>query len=326
MTFYDELGLPPQASAEEIREAYRTLVRLLHPDQYQEEKLRRAAEIQLRRLNFVYAELSDPERRRRYDQSLGALVAPVAPVRRLRSSAGVIAVAVCAGLGAGWFLRGLEPGRSRAQPAMPSGIASPPSARPAPSAGTAADGLKVPRRAQDAASPRANGRQEQPEARPHAPPGGEPPAPTAGSGLEARSLEPIGPPPVPSGAPAPASRFAGRWLYSASRSPAQSPGDPPEYIELAIAETGGRVRGSYRARYRILGRAVSRYVVFEFEGEAPASSGCKFLWTGPGGAWGEVWLELLSENALAVRWSAAEVSRQLAVTADAAVLTRLREP
>jgi curved DNA-binding protein CbpA len=44
MNYYEELGLKPSASAEEIRQAYRELARLLHPDQHQEEGLRRAAE------------------------------------------------------------------------------------------------------------------------------------------------------------------------------------------------------------------------------------------------------------------------------------------
>jgi curved DNA-binding protein CbpA len=44
MNYYEELRLTPSASAEEIRQAYRELVRLLHPDQRREEGLRRAAE------------------------------------------------------------------------------------------------------------------------------------------------------------------------------------------------------------------------------------------------------------------------------------------
>jgi len=40
MNYYEELGLRPSASAEEIRQAYRELARLLPPDQQREEGLR----------------------------------------------------------------------------------------------------------------------------------------------------------------------------------------------------------------------------------------------------------------------------------------------
>jgi curved DNA-binding protein CbpA len=67
MTFYEELGISDRASAEEIKDAYRSLMRLLHPDHVQDPELRRVADIQVKKLNRVYEILSDPERRRRYD-------------------------------------------------------------------------------------------------------------------------------------------------------------------------------------------------------------------------------------------------------------------
>lgn len=70
MSYYEELGIATSASAEEIRQAYKEMVRLLHPDRCQDEGLRRAAERQMKRLNAMVAVLSDPVARRRYDLSL----------------------------------------------------------------------------------------------------------------------------------------------------------------------------------------------------------------------------------------------------------------
>ncbi len=65
ITFYEELGVAPDASPEEIRDAFRALVRLLHPDQQTDSQLKQIAEKQMRKLNRIYSVLSDPEERRR---------------------------------------------------------------------------------------------------------------------------------------------------------------------------------------------------------------------------------------------------------------------
>lgn len=70
MNHYEELGVLPSATTAEIRQAYRSLVRVLHPDLQQDEDLRRLCELQLRRLNHLFHVLSDPELRRMYNLSL----------------------------------------------------------------------------------------------------------------------------------------------------------------------------------------------------------------------------------------------------------------
>jgi curved DNA-binding protein CbpA len=70
ISFYDELGLEPGATADSIRETYRSLVRLLHPDQQTDPQLKSVAEAQMRKLNRIYAVLSDPEKRAQYDALL----------------------------------------------------------------------------------------------------------------------------------------------------------------------------------------------------------------------------------------------------------------
>ena len=70
MTYYEELGVENTATAEEIRRAYRKLAQLLHPDQHQDEALRKICERQLARLNGIAEILDDPEQRREYDLRL----------------------------------------------------------------------------------------------------------------------------------------------------------------------------------------------------------------------------------------------------------------
>src|ERR1035437_9549291 len=70
MNHYEELGVGCDAPTEEIRQAYKTLVRLLHPDGQTDGKLKAMAERQMQRLNGILEVLTDPQRRREYDEGL----------------------------------------------------------------------------------------------------------------------------------------------------------------------------------------------------------------------------------------------------------------
>lgn len=72
---YDVLGIPPTADADEVRRAYRSLARLLHPD------VNGAPDAAARfaQLSHAYAILGDPAQRKRYDA--GRHHAPMAQVR-----------------------------------------------------------------------------------------------------------------------------------------------------------------------------------------------------------------------------------------------------
>lgn len=68
---YQVLGLTPDAAADEIRQAHRRLVRVLHPDRHHEETPaeRALAERRMREINEAWATLKDPARRSVYDST-----------------------------------------------------------------------------------------------------------------------------------------------------------------------------------------------------------------------------------------------------------------
>src|SRR5512142_3352085 len=75
MDLYAVLGLKRNASPGEIKRAYRRLARKYHPDINPGDH---AAEIRFRQIAEAYETLSDPDRRRHYDQSGSAAQAPAA--------------------------------------------------------------------------------------------------------------------------------------------------------------------------------------------------------------------------------------------------------
>lgn len=79
MDYYEELGIEPTATDEDIRRAHRRLTKLLHPDQQTDEGIKQLAETQMRRLNSIVEVLYDPERRKEYDEHLQEGLVPVNP-------------------------------------------------------------------------------------------------------------------------------------------------------------------------------------------------------------------------------------------------------
>lgn len=77
--FYGILGIKPDATANQIKSAYREQVKQLHPDYYGEN-----AE-PFRELQEAYTVLSDPEKRQKYDEQLSRRQRP----RPTRSTSGV---------------------------------------------------------------------------------------------------------------------------------------------------------------------------------------------------------------------------------------------
>lgn len=353
MSYYDDFGVSPGASGEEIRESYRTLVRLLHPDQQTDLALKAAAETQMRHLNERFAVLSDPDRRRRYDQELAGVAerpAPIIiqapramPLARPRMRAGNLAW-IGAAVASGALILWLSLHDAVAPPPL-SAIPATPEA-PAPPA------------AQEAATPEVRGLQTQlrialsqrdqaiaqlmrlreeitgktpapkqtsaaqhsapaEPAREESRPATEASVPTP----DAPPATPVEPPPAPTAPEAAAKRFAGMWFYAKPSAPNKNKTlYPPVFIEALIVEENGSVHGRYRARYRVTDRPISPDVNFEFDGKVSGSA-AHLAWRGDGGSRGEAHLKLISETSLEMKWAATD-NGSLGLTEGTAVLVR----
>ena len=65
--YYQILGLPKSASADDIKKAYRRLARQVHPDLHSGSK-KSEMEKKFKELNAAHEVLSDPDKRKKYDQ------------------------------------------------------------------------------------------------------------------------------------------------------------------------------------------------------------------------------------------------------------------
>ena len=344
MTHYDEFGLPPTASPEEIQRAHRSLARLLHPDPIQDEEVRRLAESQLKRLNGIYSILVDPSRRRKYDLQL-AHRSPVNELGSRRHTAGevrwrtpavVAALSLMAGFQAAvwWgaeakdikervvYVDRAEPGNvSPAQAAAASRDAQP----------LLADTRELRRMLNQVILER-----DQALARLSIAPL---PAPEPQSATTAAATAPAtaGGSELPrSSGPAtvneaqvetqkvPRPNLAGTWIYSAPDGRTSASDQyPAEYIELLIAEGEGRLQGRYRGRYKVRDRAMTPEVEFYFDG---ASGGDRrYVWRGNAGSRGEIHLRVLSEGSLALDWYTSRLGTNPMLGSGTAVLVRRRQ-
>jgi hypothetical protein len=88
-TYYELLQVAPQASADEIKQAFRRTIARYHPDKVQHlgDEFQQLAQERASQITIAYKTLVDPERRAAYDASLGApsgdtsaRAAPASPV------------------------------------------------------------------------------------------------------------------------------------------------------------------------------------------------------------------------------------------------------
>jgi len=70
-THYETLGILKDASAKHVKDSYRSLVKIYHPDRFAEgSKAHAEAEKRIREINAAYAVLSIPRSRASYDLKL----------------------------------------------------------------------------------------------------------------------------------------------------------------------------------------------------------------------------------------------------------------
>lgn len=354
MTYYEELGVDANASLEEIREAYRRLARLLHPDTLQDPNQRRLAECQMKRLNAVYHTLADEHSRRLYDLALRAGPAPhfhsILPLdwkswlrwgcARWGKEAATLATLAVALLTGGVLWMGDKGASQPRTPAQELAVCSDVKLRsatdalqPSKSQHDALEQLRRLRRQYEqekSLRERALRRVRELEQTPptlaparQAPVARLPAAPDIVIRLE--DQQELLPPRFDQWRPIVREGFAGSWHYVRNQASAAGPGlYPPEFIETEIMEENGALRGHYRARYRINDRAISPDVIFQFNGKVQGET-ARLNWLGVGGARGELSLRLLSADELEVAWIAESLGTQLGLGSGRAVLIRRQQ-
>jgi curved DNA-binding protein CbpA len=356
INYYEELGIADNASPEEIRDGFRALVRLLHPDHQIDGQLKIIAERQMQKLNRIYAVLSDLESRRRYDDSLEEMRSPPAIVFRPPSKAnvqrlmprfawtGAALIAVATLIWLGWEGSAPVPVYNPvvynpvpvynvdASPSQKP-LASPPaaSADSQPDVAQLRSDLNAARTERDAAihelmrlrGATARKYETAPATQPILPEHVASAAPVAMAVTELPPSPPVRPAPAKA-SPAPLRTFAGFWFYTRPGQ-GQRNGNtalyPPEFIQATLTEQGGLVHGRYRSRYQIVDRAISPDVNFEFTG-TPNGSTMASSWAGSGGSKGELTLKITGDNSMEIEWSANQLGSNQGLVSGTAHLTK----
>lgn len=329
MTYYEELGLPPDASAREIRQSYKRLAVLFHPDQQRDPATRSLAETQMKRVNEMVAILTDPQRRRLYDQHiLEERTASPQPAlkRRYLGWTGTNKSWAVAGCGVVILLifALFVPGSgSQVRTKLRAPLSPEEPVRPV---------TPIPRTPPKPATFDVGGANKQ-ELRPPSDSLNHVASPPASQIATAFPAVPVKAPHVDLSATIPSDPghnssaalehpLAGHWIYAPEAGESASPGFfPADYVELRINVVGGTMRGSYRSRYKTHDRTTNPIVNFTFEGPPDAGS---FIWRSASGASGEIICEIDTTGALRVRWFATVMDPALSLGSGMATLYRFR--
>jgi curved DNA-binding protein CbpA len=77
-TLYETLGIPTTAKPEQIKRAYRMLVKRFHPDLFPVgSEAQFEAEVRIRQINAAYAVISNPQKRSAYDARMRKHTSPL---------------------------------------------------------------------------------------------------------------------------------------------------------------------------------------------------------------------------------------------------------
>ncbi len=352
MNYYEELGVPQDASLEDIRQAYKMMARLLHPDRQLDPALKQVAERQMTRLGEIVGLLTNPRQRSHYDDVLllGNRLQATARNRTMLATAtageweGVVGIAEFALRYWFWILMGafvvtlgawsfvhrsstvpdyeLPTKASQYDVAPMRQAASSPPRRRLSSTAAKASPLQTATRTpltEESWEPKL------PLPEPHQP--------------AFEDIRPIvlalpepSPETVPSAPralpPAPGQpSFIGRWLYS------PKPGDvaergvyPAMYVELQVVGNDGEMAGNYHARYKVLDQALSPDVVFQIHGAADSATSARFGWISRENATGQAEMTLRGPNVLYISWWTTAFSRQATLGSGTATLIRQQVP
>ena len=346
MNHYEELGVDCDAPAEEIRRAYKTLVRLLHPDGQTDEKLKAMAERQLQRLNGVLEILTDPKRRREYDEGLlasrtavavpavetplGKWRRPGGPLPRRsqgRTSSGPGTVALSGaewvqaavrhwfwvlvgttfvGTAAVWWAMSPEGGLTEVLLVREPGQA----AAAAPGGLRRSGGGTAKERViEDWSAPRDFA---DPLSRKQGTEAAEAGPVELEAGTDPKSEE---------------SRFAGTWLAAPVAEKTSGPGTyPMVYAELLLSEDKEELVGSYRARYKMPDKTISPEVELRIRWRGPFGRSARTQWVSGSGAKGVLEMWLRPSGLLSVVWWTTELGPHSEMTSGRALLVKRQAP
>lgn len=367
MNYYEELGLKQTATIQEIRQAYRVLARLVHPDGQAHDPVRDMAERQMKRLNEILSTLTNQQTRREYDARLdglpvgnGGLAAvplrqaaqvpavPRPPEWRRANARWVglpewlqpvaeywfwIALSMVVAAVAIWYTTqagapdGMPAAANQAEARVPAIEQRDLTAAEKTATGRHRASSSLPVISQEPAAP-ARSEPASVAEQPQTPPPEVPQRPDREEPRAAPLAVAPDPPPAPSAAIAPAagthgSPFSGNWLYVPDPNEKGAPGVyPPTYVELLMGEDHGRLRGTYRAEYKVVDRAVSPEVTFQIEGAAPAGELARFHWSAADGAKGDAELTLSGANVMKVTWWTTEFGRHSKLASGTSRLIR----
>jgi hypothetical protein len=358
MNFYEEFGVRNDASVEEIRQAYKTLARVLHPDSQLDEKLKAAAACQMKRLHDVLDIFVDPGKRRAYDESLVADAYPnaalhwvprtdaepfVQPLSKFELAQSVFRhwpwiLMGCMILGSGfWYVTARLPPTPMPAESMPN--RSPHAALPDSISPVLRPVERAAKHEIHSASVAEAALPEEPgpgAAKPDSP--GLPdvplplPIPVAFSGLAPTAAYSARAPRVPAPEDAPSvpsvrgSSFAGEWFYVPAIEKPDPHLYPPVDIEFQLTEKDGLLYGQYRGTYKVPDTAVSQDVVFQVQGKSSTGSSAVLAWTSSDGANGEIDLNLRQPNLMRVTWWTTRLGRRPGLSSGTATLFRQQTP